>query len=96
MSTLARGVVGRLYAGYHVAARLGAWEVSMPDEHFAGGEWRLTAAVAARDDYWLAHAGAFGLELDVGPTRWRWPAVRVESTDPLAIRGDGKPEVSRA
>jgi len=92
--TLAKGLAGRLLVGYLPAARLGAWELAVPDDRFLDGAWELTATVKSADAYWLEHSPSFCLELDVGPQRWRWPAVRVEAGGrALTVAGQGPPEV---
>jgi hypothetical protein len=96
MTTLARGLTGRLLAGYRVAATLGAWAVDRADDRFDDDTWTATAAVLSRDDYWLAHGAPFALELAMGPARWRWTGVRAEGAGPLVLRGHGKPEVTHA
>lgn len=96
MSTIARGVAGRLLAGYHVAARLGPWDLSTPDEHFADGRWTATATPQQIDAFWIDHDGSFRLELEIGSARWRWNAVEVETGERFTIRGHGAPEVIHA
>ncbi len=90
---LARGCAGALCAGYHLAARLGRWEIEMPDDRLADGRWSCTAEVLARDPFWLEHAERFTLRLQVGRFTWRWHEVDVSVGDGLIMRGVGRPEV---
>ena len=96
MRTLARGLAGRLLAGYHVAAHLGAWDLAIGDDAMLDGDWRLTAEVRRTDPYWLGHGSAFGLELALGPACWRWRDVAVEPGASITVRGHGPPQVSDA
>ena len=84
-----RGRQGRLKVGYRVAASLGAFEL-LPS---APGEWRVSAAVASVDAFWLSQSAARTLELEIGRQRWIWRDVS------LAVAGDtvtgtvvGRPE----
>jgi hypothetical protein len=90
----ARGVAGELRAGYHVAAWLGLWGLSVRDDVIPVGEWACDAEVLARDDYWLEHGGPITLVLEVGPRIWKWRDVGIEDDGTkLRINGTGRPEV---
>jgi hypothetical protein len=64
----ATGRGGRLTVAGRPAATLGAWALTGT----AGG-WRLEAALAAHDPYWLDAGGPFALVLPLGREhRWTW------------------------
>lgn len=97
MRVLARGRGGRLLADYHVAAVLGPWSIAADDQSFADGRSTLSAAVAALDPYWSAHAPAFDVELHLGRVRWCWRGVAPDVVDVAATGLEldltGKPDV---
>lgn len=90
-----KGVTGMLLAGPDVAATLGPWLLATPREAFADGRLTVTASVLSRDPYLAAHARAFDLSLDLGPTSWLWRGVGVSALDAptVIITASGAPEV---
>ncbi len=94
---VARGVRGELRVGYHVAAWLGAWEVTIAEDRFVDGRWTATAEVLGADQYLLEAGGQFELRLAMGERWWVWadvggPLAGV-GRGPLTIRGRGGPQV---
>lgn len=83
------GHAGRLRVGYHTAATLGAFRVSVGEP----GTWKVTAAIVQSDPFWLAQGGPFALEIAVGAQRWSWREATVAVVDGEVIGTvTGKPE----
>jgi hypothetical protein len=69
----ASGQIGQLRVGYRLAAKLGAWSLSM--EARIPRIYTMRARVEWRDVYWLTQA-PLDLALDIGGVEWLWRGIR--------------------
>ncbi len=93
MAFVAKGQSGSLRVGGRAAASLGEWTFTAGQEGQDGGAWRVTAAVAAADPYWLDRGGPYELRLTLSKSTWRWRTVQASVDQQSAtITGTGDPE----
>jgi hypothetical protein len=89
------GKTGALRVGGRPALTLDGWSLKTREQADGGG-WRLEGHASARDDYWLARAGAYDLRLELTRSAWRWrdvpaAAVVVDGAE-VTITHAGEPE----
>jgi hypothetical protein len=72
MAIRVAGQTGSLRVGYQVGAQLGAWALELLPE--LPRRYRLSAAVTAVSDYWLAQT-PLAVHLEVGREIWIWSPV---------------------
>ena len=86
MDINAKGKVGRLLAGYAVAATFHEWSLSAS----SNVEWAINATLDQQDNFVLDHYdGDIDVEVDVGKVKWRG-ATTVVKKDPLELKANGR------
>ena len=93
MSMKAVGKEGQLRVGGRVAADLGDWSLTTSSSE--AGKWALSAAVrnGGVDNMLLDSGAPVELRLTVASHEWRWKGVTVAGRDPVAVYGEGHPEI---
>jgi hypothetical protein len=85
----ATGVSGELRHGYQVAARFGAWTLTLAER--TAKTMLVTVKNEERDAYW-GNEWPQSLRLQVGSRLWVWPDV--ERIDDTHYRVVGDPEIA--
>lgn len=87
----ASGVGGELRHGYAVAARIGAWRLTLDDVEVMGSEDAVVQGDINLDPFHSTRA-PLDLVLRLGARTWTWHDARVEKGRHVLIRVTGRPE----